>query len=57
MGKDKDQSSGRTRNGAIPEWENQRDVRKNTAEGKPPQPGQSTENAGMSAAGLGKTKA
>jgi hypothetical protein len=54
MSKDKEQSRGRTENGAIPAWENQRDARKNTAEGRKPQPGQSTENAGTSAAGLGK---
>jgi hypothetical protein len=55
MDKDKEQSRGRTENGAIPAWENQRDARKNTVEGRPPQPGQSTENAGMSDKGLGKT--
>ncbi len=56
MAKDKDQSSGRARNSAIPAWENQRHDRENTAADRKPQPGQSTENAGMSPQGLGKTR-
>jgi hypothetical protein len=55
MRTNKTQSEGRTKNAAVPASEMTKGAQTDNPVGRKPKAGQSTENAGMGAKGLGKT--